>query len=84
MELCPKTAIGGVKKLREKSLLGLIKTGTYKVLFFSANGERIELSIECEMYPIFQLEVHLALRYGVNSSLSMRGMTKGTIMTSNI
>ena len=55
-----------------------IKTGTYKVLLFLQTEKGLNWSIECEMYPIFQLEVHLSTYgYGVNSSLQYERYDQG-------
>jgi hypothetical protein len=53
-----------------KSLLNLSSDWFVQGSAFSKSGERIELSIECDMDSVFQLEVHVGTDgYGVNSSI---------------
>jgi hypothetical protein len=66
------------QEIGARSLLGLDKDWYVQGTAFSANGERIELSIECDMDPLFQLEVHLSTYgYGVNSSLQYERYDQG-------
>ena len=54
------------QEIGARSLLGLDKDWYVQGTAFSENGERIELSIECDMDTLFQLEVHLSTYgYGV-------------------
>ena len=66
------------QEIGARSLLGLDKDWYVQGTAFSENGERIELSIECDMDPLFQLEVHLSTYgYGVNSSLQYERYDQG-------
>ncbi len=66
------------QEIGARSLLGLNKDWYVQGTAFSENGERIELSIECDMDPLFQLEVHLSTYgYGVNSSLQYERYDQG-------
>ena len=66
------------QEIGARSLLGLDKDWYVQGTAFSANGERIELSIECDMDPLFQLEVHLSTYgYGVNSSIQYERYDQG-------
>jgi hypothetical protein len=66
------------QEIGARSLLGLDKDWYVQGTAFSENGERIELSIECDMDPLFQLEVHLSTYgNGVNSSLQYERYDQG-------
>ena len=66
------------QEIAARSLLGLDKDWYVHGTAFSENGERIELSIECDLDTLFQLEVHLSTDgYGVNSSLQYERYDQG-------
>ena len=66
------------QEIAARSLLGLDKDWYVHGTAFSENGERIELSIECDLDTLFQLEVHLGTDgYGVNSSLQYERYDQG-------
>ena len=66
------------QEIAARSLLGLDKDWYVHGTAFSENGERIELSIECDLDTLFQLEVHLGSDgYGVNSSLQYERYDQG-------
>ena len=66
------------QEIGARSLLGLDKDWYVQGTAFSENGDRIELSIECDMDTLFQLEVHVSTNgYGVESSIQYERYDKG-------
>ena len=66
------------QEIGARSLLGLDKDWSVQGTAFSENGERIELSIECDMDTLFQLEVHVSTNgYGVESSIQYERYDQG-------
>jgi hypothetical protein len=66
------------QEIGARSLLGLDKDWYVQGTAFSENGERIEVSIECDMDAKFQLEVHVSTDgYGVNSSIQYERYDQG-------